>query len=197
MKKCRHPVIEYKRIHSIYHGIKKRCYNKNSPRYKDYGGRGIVMCDEWADPQNGYDCFVDWAMEHGYTDEMTIERIDVNGNYCPENCKWITLKEQSNNTRHTIWVDYKGEHIQLMKLCERLGVKYDTVHGRIRQHGWSVEKAIETPSQLETSFAAKCRAHGMKPSVVADRINRLGWDEERALNTPSLGLGANQLSYEQ
>lgn len=183
--KHKHPAKEYRRLHGIYHGIKKRCYNKNSPRYKDYGGRGIVMCGEWLDPDTGFDAFVDWSLDNGYADDMTIERNDVNGNYCPENCSWITLREQRNNRRGTIWVDYNGEHIQLMKLCKRLGLSYDTVHDRYRHRGWPIERAIEEPTQRgKISLSEKARAHGLKPQTVRDRIVKLGWSEERALTTP-------------
>lgn len=180
--KFQHSVYDNKRLYSIYNGIKKRCFNKNEPRYKDYGARGITMCGEW---RYNFDAFAEWALSHGYTDEMTIERVDVNGNYCPENCKWITLKEQCNNKRQTIWVDYKGEHIQLMKLCERKGISYDMVHNRIRDSGWDVERAIDTPSANEQyRLADKCREHNIPYKVVKDRMWKLGWDEERALTTP-------------
>lgn len=194
-KILRHPLSKYKRLNRTYHGIKKRCYNPNCPRYKDYGGRGIVMCDEWFDKKEGFDKFCDWALENGYTDEMTIERIDVNGNYCPENCKWITRAEQRENRRDTIWVDYKGEHIQLYKLCERLGLHYDTTNDRIVKRKWDVERAIETPSMMADPLARKAREHGLNPATVRDRISKLGWSEERALNTPCFGRGANQKTY--
>lgn len=194
-RKYEHSIYEYKRLYGIYTGIKKRCFNKKEPRYKDYGGRGITMCEEWANTIDGFDKFAEWALSHGYADDLTIERKDVNGNYCPENCKWITLQEQTLNTRNTVWVDYQGEHIQLFKLCERLGLKYDTIHGRIRDHGWSVERAVETPVDHGISFYEKCRQHGINPTTAHDRINKLGWSEERALNTPCLGRGANQKTY--
>lgn len=182
--KFEHSVYENKRLYSIYNWVKRRCFNKSEPRYKDYGGRGITMCDEW---RKSFDNFADWALTHGYTDDLTIERVDVNGDYCPENCKWITLAEQRYNLRNTIWVDYHGERIQLAKLCQRLGLSYDNVHNRITVLGWDVEKAVEAPTQLETSFSAKCRAHGLNPATVRDRIVKFGWSEEEALNTPSKG----------
>lgn len=193
--KYRHIVAENKRIHNIYHKIKRRCYNEKEPRYKDYGGRGIVMCDEWLNPVDGFDKFVDWAFANGYRDDLTIERIDVNGNYCPENCKWITLKEQGFNQRRTLWVDYKGEHIQLRKLCSRLGKSYDTVHDRVYKRGWNLERALSEPSQQEDSFLKKCKEHGLNPRTVKDRIEKFGWSEERALNTPTIGRGANKNTY--
>lgn len=193
--KFQHLVHEHKRLYSIYNGIKKRCYNPNENRYKDYGGRGIVMGNEWLNPTNGFDNFVEWSLNNGYTEEMTIERIDVNGDYRPENCKWITSKEQAFNKRDTRWVDYKGEHVQLIVLCERLGVTYDTVHDRIYKRGWSVEEAIEKPSNRTDSLMSKCRERGINYGTVRDRITKLGWSEERALNTPSKGRGANGKSY--
>ena len=195
--KHKYPAKEYKRLHGIYHGIKKRCYNQNSPRYKDYGGRGINMCAEWVDPECGFDAFVEWALSHGYNDELTIERIDVNGNYAPDNCSWITMQEQRNNQRGTLWVDYKGEKVRLKEICDKIGVvSYDTAHDRIYHRGWDVERALTEPSvRQKKSLSQKSKEHGLSPSTVRDRIVKLGWSEERALNTPCVGLGANGKTY--
>ena len=192
-----HPAKQFKRLHGIYHGIKKRCYNANSPRYKDYGGRGIKMSDEWLDSDTGFDAFVDWSLENGYTDSMTIERIDVNGDYCKENCKWITIEEQRKNKRDTLWVEYKGEKVRLQDLCESVAiVSYDTVHDRIFKRGWDLERALTEPSHaLRKSLSQKSREHGLDPRLVRDRMSKLGWSEEDALNTPNAGLGANGKTY--
>lgn len=195
MTRYRHKKKDYPRLYGIFHGIKKRCYNKNEPRYKDYGGRGIKMCDEWLKSADGFDRFVDWALANGYTDEMSIDRVDVDGDYSPDNCRWFTLQQQSLNKRQTRWVDYKGEHIQLMTLCKRLGVSYDTVHNRIYDRGWPVEKAIETPSQQENSFSKKCKAAGLNPATVHDRIYKLGWSEEEAFGIPTLGRAESFKTY--
>ncbi len=175
----------------IYHGMKKRCLNANSKRYKDYGGRGITICEEWL---KGFDYFADWAYSHGYEQGLTIERKNVNGDYCPENCEWITRADQAYNKRESIIVTYHGESKDLMLWCKELGLKYDTIHHRIT-HGWSADRAFETPTDT-VSFAKICRENEINPRTAHDRIRKLGWDYERAISTPSKGRGANQKSYE-
>ena len=88
--------LENTRIYNIWNNMKYRCYNSKSNNYKHYGGRGITVCEEW---KNSVQAFYEWAMSHGYSDELTLDRIDVNGNYEPSNCHWATVSEQNKNRR--------------------------------------------------------------------------------------------------
>ena len=186
----RHRVDENKSLWYRWNGIKSRCLRENTDRYNEYGGRGIKMCQEWID---SFDNFADWALANGYREDLTIERVDVNGDYCPENCKWIPRKEQSFNKRDTIWVTYKGKRIQLRKLCIEKGLRYDAIHNRIMVLGWDTERAIDEPMHTnEGSLMSKCATRGLKYSTVRDRIVKLGWSEEEALSVPTdKGKGVN------
>ena len=173
---------EHMSLYSKYSAMKARCLRKTSPKYPHYGGRGIKICDEWKE---SFDSFAEWSYANGYTDEMTIERVDVNGNYCQENCKWIPMSEQAYNKTTTIWVDYHGERVALAALCKSKGVNYQSVHFRLNHMGMSVEEAIDTPIRENvTDFARKCHEHNIPIKTVKDRMRRLGWDEEKALTTP-------------
>ena len=114
------------RLYNIYHQMMSRCENTKSSDYSRYGGRGISVCKEW---KNNNTSFFDWAYKNGYDKndyELSLERIDVNGNYCPENCKWIKVKEQYNNMRKTIRI---GD-ISLAEFCRRAGLKYSSVRAK-------------------------------------------------------------------
>lgn len=194
-RKFEYGVMDYPRLCRIYRSMKRRCFDEREPRYKDYGGRGIKVCKEWTDEDCGFDNFARWSFSNGYTEELTLDRIDVNGNYCPENCRWITYKDQNVNKRVTKWIVYNGEEVQLHVLCERLGLVYDTIHNRIYNLGWDIKRAIEEPSQQENSLRKKCIEKGINYETVRSRILQFGWSEERALNTPSVGRGANKKTY--
>lgn len=112
------------RLFHIWQGIKIRCYNKNFEHYKYYGGRGITMYAEW---ENDFMSFYDWAMENGYKENLTIDRIDVNGNYCPKNCRWVTQKEQNRNTRKNRLITFNGETHCIGEWAEITGINKSTL----------------------------------------------------------------------
>ena len=136
---------ESSKLYAIWAGIKTRCYNPNSPNYKNYGARGIAMCDEWQ----CYPKFEEWALNNGYDPncgykELSIERIDNNANYSPENCIWATPKTQMNNTRRNVFVTYKGERKTLSQWADSAGIRYSTFMSRYGR-GWGFERIINTP----------------------------------------------------
>lgn len=132
------------RIYNSWHCMKSRCYNANNEHFKDYGARGITVCEEWKD---NFQAFYDWAMSHGFREDLTIDRIDVNKGYTPENCRWATAKEQQRNRRITIFLDYNGERKPLAEWAEIKGINRKVLERRIRNH-WSVKRALETPARL-------------------------------------------------
>ncbi len=126
-----------------FHKIKERCYNPKNKSYSRYGGRGIKICDEWL---NNPSLFVKWSLENGFDKELAIDRIDNNGNYCPENCRYVTLKENNQNRRTTRFFTYNGKTQNLAQWCEEYGLCYHTILCRLRR-GWSFERAIEEPTK--------------------------------------------------
>lgn len=118
------------RIYKIWECMKYRCSNPNRPEYPNYGGRGIIVCDEWA---NNFLSFYEWSMSNGYNESLTIDRIDVNGNYEPDNCRWTDMKTQANNTTRCIYITYQDKTQTLTQWCEELNLSYDTIRTRLRR----------------------------------------------------------------
>lgn len=134
-------------ICKTWYKMRQRCYNKNDKAYKDYGGRGITICDEWNDSPES---FYKWSIENGYSDGLSIDRIDNNKGYEPSNCVWSTPKQQANNRRTCIIFFHNGKKQNLMQWCEELNLPYKVIHSRIYKSGWSFEKAITTPIKSKT-----------------------------------------------
>lgn len=131
------------RMYYIWQSMIQRCTNPNSKAYKDYGGRGITVCEEW---KNDFQSFYDWAMVYGYTDELTIDRIDNNKGYSPDNCRWTTPKEQANNTRQNHYITYNGITKTISQWAEEIQIPHTILRGRLRM-GWSIERMLTTPSR--------------------------------------------------
>jgi len=181
------------RLSVIYWGMKNRCYKPNHQSYKRYGGRGITICEEWLEPYIGFKRFKKWALENGYKNELTIDRIDVNKGYSPENCRWITNKEQQNNRRDSHTVTYMGKTQTLAQWCEELNLDYDKTQMRINKLHWNIEKALEykndcrekliTHNGKSQSLKKWCEELNLKSSVVYSRLTKYKWSVKRALET--------------
>jgi hypothetical protein len=137
------------RLYRIWCGIRYRCYNVDGPAFEHYGGRGIGMCDDWFED---YASFRAWSHDNGYQDTLTIDRIDVNGNYEPNNCRWVSRAKQSNNRRNTLSITLFGETKSLKEwVCDtRCQVKYQTAYQRLLA-GWDAKAAITTPARQPKS----------------------------------------------
>lgn len=134
------------RLYRIWSMIKARCCRKSLPAYKEYGGRGIKMCDEW---KKSFENFMEWAFANGYEENLTIDRIDFNGDYCPENCRWVPFSEQALNRRSNIRIEYNGEVHCLSEWCKIYGKNYYRVHDRMYKKKWNFERAMFEPVHIE------------------------------------------------
>lgn len=129
------------RLFRIWTYMKRRCNNNKDKDYNDYGARGIKVCTDWSDFTN----FKKWAEANGYSDSLTIDRIDNNKGYCPDNCRWVTTKEQSNNRRSNRLITYQGETKTVAQWAEKLGIDRHALLYRL--NNWSVEEAFEKSLQ--------------------------------------------------
>lgn len=133
------------RLYRKWISILRRCENPKCPYYKNYGARGITVCDEWHD----YLIFKKWVEETQPSGDFTIDRIDNNKGYSPENCRWANSKTQANNRRNNVLIDYQGETHNLTEWSEILGFNYKNVHNRMYRLGWSFEKSISVPIDIK------------------------------------------------
>lgn len=142
------------RLYGVWNGMKDRCLNPNSKYFFRYGGRGITICDEW---KNSYESFRDWSMRNGYNSTLpkyncTIERIDNNLGYSPDNCKWASSKVQSNNRRSNHILTFNNVSHTITEWSDITGIRKDTIRRRICVYGWSVEKALTTPTMRKSKI---------------------------------------------
>ena len=199
-------------LYDIWNNIKSRCNNPNTKFYKDYGARGIFMCKEWADD---YTVFRDWALANGYIpdaiyennrDKLTVERIDYNGPYCPENCKLIPLSKQNENKRNNVRYEFNGKKLLAKEWAEETGIPLTTINSRLAR-GWSIDKILTTNKLRETGMNNTqyeingefhniyewSKIYNIDPNVVRSRISG-GWNIEKALTEPVIN-NRNNISY--
>lgn len=130
------------RLYGIWLAMRKKCENKNFIEFYNYGGRGISVCNEWT---RSFESFRDWSLTNGYEENLSIDRIDTNGNYCPENCRWADAITQANNTRRNNLATLCGETKTVKEWSRVLNIPYQTLMSRLHKLNWDVEKAFTTP----------------------------------------------------
>lgn len=178
------------KLYQKWLSMRDRCFNPKATSYKNYGARGIRVCTEW----DNYINFREWAFANGYEDGLTIDRIDVDGDYDPNNCRFTTMKEQNNNRRTTNFHTYNGKTQSEMKWAEEYGISYGALKTRLK-YGWSFEDALNTPVKPfehlveydgEThNIKQWARLRGISSDALSGRLER-GWSFEDAINTPVL-----------
>lgn len=184
-----HNTRQNSRLYAIWSSMCYRCTKPDHPMYYLYGERGIMVCQEWLD---SFDCFAQWAYQNGYQDTLTIDRINVDGNYCPSNCRWATPKEQANNRRTCVYLTYNGETKTATQWADEYNINPSTLLGRIEM-GWSAEDAITKPIQHKrrsVTYQGETRRIkewadivGISPGVISYRLLH-GWSVEDALSKP-------------
>jgi len=130
------------RLYGIWETIKRRLNEKKRKDYRHYGGRGILICDDW---KNDFRSFRNWALSNGYRDNLTIDRIDNNKGYFPANCRWVDMKTQANNKRTNRYITYNGKTKTFAEWGQEIGGSATLIRDRIDKLGWSIEKALTTP----------------------------------------------------
>lgn len=190
-------------LYATWRSLKDRCNNPNHPQYKDYGGRGIKVCDEW---NGNYEAYREWSLLNGYADtkrgDCTIDRIDVNGNYEPSNCRWVDMKAQCRNRRNNVVIECDGESHCLSEWAEMLGEPYQKLVSRHRR-GWKPHEILygrerviptETYRNRKTNRLLTFRGEthcavewaeilGINANTIRGRVHR-GWSDEQVLGTP-------------
>lgn len=178
----------------------ERCYSKSSSSYKHYGEKGVSVCDRWNPREGGgFNNFLEDMGER--PERKTLERIDVNKNYCPENCKWATMKEQASNKRNTVMLTFNGKTQSITAWAEETGIPYATLKKRIGTYKWSVERALTTPNTIKVQHKSSdiiieindeslClsewgRKYKISSATISNRL-RAGWSPIDAITTPQM-----------
>ncbi len=130
----------------VWHQMKRRCYDSANPAYANYGGRGIAVCDRWLEGDGTNSGFVCFLLDMGPRIEGgMLDRINNDGPYSPNNCRWATRKEQNSNRRNCIYVNCDGETVTLKECCRRKGLSYRPIVKRIQDRGWPIDRALAVP----------------------------------------------------
>lgn len=176
--------------YNIWASMTQRCGNPNNDKYQYYGGRGITVCERWHSFENFLADMGERPLRH------SLDRIDNNRPYSPDNCRWTTMRTQNRNRRSNILVEYRGETMCLVDWADRLGANYETLRQRIQDYGWTVEEAFSKPPQSrelhithdgETLTLEQWEKRtGLASNLIYNRIHSKGWSIEKALTTPKI-----------
>lgn len=176
-------------LYRMWINMTNRCLRPSVPKYKNYGGRGITVCEEWRTAKG----FIQWAESNGYKPGLTIERKDVNGDYCPDNCTFIPMREQFRNKTDSHYVTLRGRLVTVTEAAHEIGLAPDVLFDRINRYGWSEERALSTPLTSYRKYQFRGREYTMKElasssginrGTLSFRINVLHMSVEDALTTP-------------
>ena len=191
MPKRTHGYGGKEKLYSVWSNMRNRCNNPKCKEWKYYGEKNIKVCDEWDD----YIAFRNWAYANGYAEDvgLTIDRVDIGGNYCPGNCRWVTRKVQANNTTRHHYLTIDGVTHNISEWAEITGVPAKTIEARVRAYGWTPEKAVRTPVNSHKrlydfngelhSIKEWAQITGINEDTLYNRINSYGWDIAKALTT--------------
>jgi hypothetical protein len=144
------------RPHRIWLSIKTRCFNGNHHTYTEYGGRGITMCEAW---KNDYKAFRTWALENGYGNELSLDRIDNSGNYDPTNCRWADNFTQSRNKRNNVLLTFNGKTMVVNDWVKETGLQRKTISRRL-ERGWAIEETLTTPAVVGANQKLRSEKNG-------------------------------------
>lgn len=185
------------RLYWVWYNMIRRCENPKSPDYYRYGALGISVCDEWHDLPT----FLNWAYSHNWAEGLTLDRIDNEGNYCPENCRWADKFTQSNNKRTNTFLEFDGKKQTVANWAREQGISPEVLYDRI-ERDWPIEDILQTPVRVTPKFKRgssvevveyKGESHtllewskitGLSPCCIRYRI-KAGWTVEEALTKPS------------
>lgn len=167
-----------KRLRQTFNNMKQRCYNPKAKGYKYYGEKGVTICKDWLNDSNK---FYEWALNNGYQDDLSIDRIETDGNYEPNNCRWITMFEQQSNKNNTIFIEIDGERKTIAQLSRESGIEYGILKRRIDNGEKDIFREIETSSlNIKINGETKSlyewsKITGIPYLTLYDRYNR-GWE---------------------
>ncbi len=158
--------------------MKNRCLNPNNPFYKNYGKRNIKICEEWLEFKN----FMNWALNNGYNDSLTLDRIDVNKGYNAKNCRFVDMKTQQNNRSNNHYIEYNGERLTMKQWSDKLNIPYDTLECRINKLKWNIDEALGFKKRPKNNKRnARCKKiYCVQNGVIYDSLARAS----KELNIP-------------